>query len=368
MSSNLVTVDLESNAIEKFPYNNKIVANTKNVNKMKYKLIIGVIVFSLLAGGATAAGILISQNNGSSTPVDPDNPMPPPPPPPTPVEPDNPPSGPYLYEDPPFTPKEGFEAMWWDEFDGDEIDRSKWYVQPDVIDYYTRLRELEHYIDDPSTVDVYNGTLSIIANNSNGVQFDEQNPNYDQTYYTSARINTNKTGGNWNPNMFVDNSTWSTIRIEARIQTARGPGVVSAFWMLPVVDGCHAEIDIFETPRCTGVYSGSWVTTNDSYHKNGFQVQERYDRFCDDHVVYAVEWSAEAISFYVDDELIGTTDVGVWYGKCPEANDPLAPYANRPFYMILNVSIGTRWSGVPQNDIFPAIMSVDYVRVSGIRE
>ena len=90
--------------------------------------------------------------------------------------------------------------------------------------------------------------------------------------------------------------------------------------------------------------------------------------FCDDYVVYAVEWSAEAISFYVDDELIGTTDVGAWYGKCPEANDHLAPYANRPFYMILNVPIGTRWAGVPQNDIFPAIMSVDYVRVSGIRE
>lgn len=360
MSSNFVTVDIETNtdnSIDSFPYNNKIVT-TKNSTKMKYKIIIGVAVFCLLAGGATAAGILLSKDaNGSPTPS-----------PPSPIDPDNPPDGPYLYEQPPFIPKDGFEAMWWDEFDGDELDRSKWYVQPDVVDYYTTRRELQHYIDDPTTVDVYNGTLSIIANNSNGVQYDEQNPNYDQTYYTSARINTNRTGGNWNPGMFVDNSTWSTIRIEARLQAARGPGVVSAFWMLPVVDECHAEIDIFETPRCTGVYPGSWVTKGDSYHKNGFEVEEKYDRFCDDYVVYAVEWSADSISFYVDDELIGTTDVGAWYGKCPEANDPLAPYANRPFYMILNVPIGTRWAGVPQNDIFPAIMSVDYVRVSGIRD
>jgi beta-glucanase (GH16 family) len=363
MAAPFVSVDIEGNAgntdnsIGSFPYNKRIVEVKKS--NMKYKIIIGVVVFCLLAGGATAAGILISKNNdGSSTPS----------PPPSPVEPDNPPDGPYLYEDPPFLPKDGFEAMWWDEFDGDEIDRSKWYVQPDVSDYYTVRRELQHYIDDPSTMDVYNGTLNIIASNPEGVQFDEKNPNYDQTYYTSARINTNSTGGNWNPGMFVDNSTWSTIRVEARLKAARGPGVVSSFWMLPVVNECHAEIDIFETPRCNTAHSGSWVTRGDSYHKNGFDKEETYDRFCDEYVVYAVEWSAESISFYVDDELIGTTDVGAWYGKCPEANDPLAPYANRPFYMILNVPIGTRWAGIPQNDIFPAIMSVDYVRVSGIRD
>lgn len=347
MAAPFVSVDIEGNtdnSADSFPYNNRIVKVKKT--KGKYKINIGVVAFFLLTGGATTAGIIISKNkDGSSTPDDP--------------------AGPYLYEQPPFTPKDGFEAMWWDEFDGNEIDRSKWYVQPDVVDYYTVLRELEHYIDDPTTADVYNGTLSIIANNSNGVQYDEQNSNYDQTYYTSARINTNRTGGNWNPGMFVDNSTWSTIRIEARLQAARGSGVVSAFWMLPVVDECHAEIDIFETPECTGVYLGSWVTEGDSRYKNGFEVEEKYDRFCDDYVVYAVEWSADSISFYVDDELIGTTDVGTWYGKCPEANDP---YANRPFYMILNVPIGTKWSGVPQNDIFPAIMSVDYVRVSGIRD
>ena len=209
MAAPFVSVDIDANtdnSIGSFPYNNRIVEVKKT--KMKYKIIIGVVAFCLLAGGATAAGIIISKNkDGSSTPNDP-------------VDPDNPPDGPYLYEQPPFTPKDGFEAMWWDEFDGDEIDRSKWYVQPDVIDYYTTRRELEHYIDDPTTVDVYNGTLSIIANNSEGVQYDEKNPNYDQTYYTSARINTNSTVGNWNPGMFVDNSTWSTVRIEAERKSA----------------------------------------------------------------------------------------------------------------------------------------------------
>jgi beta-glucanase (GH16 family) len=358
MSAPFVSVDIEGNtdsAIGSFPYNNKIVQNTTNSNKMKYKIIIGVVVCCLLAGGATAAGIIISQNN--EIPVTPDEP----------IEPDNPPAGSYLYEQPPFTPKEGFEAMWWDEFD-DDFDRSKWYVQPDVVDYYTVRRELQHYIDDPTAVDVYNGTLNIIANNSKGVQFDEDAPNYGDTYYTSARINTNKTGGLWNPGMSVDNSTWTTIRVEARLKTARGPGVVSAFWMLPVVNECHAEIDIFETPRCNTAHSGSWVTRDDTYHKNGFDKEETYDRFCDNYVVYAVEWSADRISFYIDDELIGTTGIEAWYGKCPLANDPLAPYADRPFYIILNVPIGTRWVGIPNNDIFPAIMSVDYVRVSGVRD
>ena len=372
MSAQFVSVDIENNAgnaIEDFPYNTRIVENTKKNNKKKYCIVFSCVALCIVAGGAAAAGILLSKNTGSAS----SSPRPPRPPPSPPRPPHSPrpktgvSSGSYLYEQPPFYPKQGFEAMWWDEFDGDEIDRSKWYVQPDVTDYYTVRGELQHYIDDPTTVDVYNGTLSIIASNPKGVQYDKKKSNYDQTYYTSARINTNRTGGHWNPGMIVDNSTWSSIRIESRLRVSRGPGVVNAFWMLPVVNKCNAEIDIFETIRCTKVYSGSWVTKGDTYHKNGFEAGENYDRFCDEYVVYAIEWSAESISYYVDDKLIGTTDVGAWYGKCPEENDPLAPYANSPFYLILNVPIGTNWSGVPQNDIFPTAMSVDYVRVSGVR-
>jgi len=349
MSAPFVSVVIEDNAIGNFPYNNLIIEDTKKKTETMNRLILLGLVFFLLVGGATAATVLVIKSTNDDSPTE------------------VPPAGPYLYERPPFRPKDGFEAMWWDEFEGDDIDRSKWFVLPDVTDYY-RIRELQHYMDDPSTVNVSNGTLNIIASNPPGVVYDEISPNYNDTFYTSARINTNKTGGNWNPGMFADNSTWSTIRVEARIKIARGPGIVSAFWMLPVVNECHAEIDIFETPSCDIAHSGSWVTRDDSYHKNGFETAETYDRFCNDYVVYTLEWSAEYISYYIDDKLVGTTGVGRWYGKCPGAQDPYVPYANRPFYVILNLSIGTKWSGVPQNDIFPATTSVDYVRVSGVRD
>src|SRR5262249_28220297 len=115
--------------------------------------------------------------------------------------------------------------------------------------------------------------------------------------YTSARI---KTAG-----LF----TQQYGRIEARMQLPIGQGIWPAFWMLgdnTLTGGWPAcgEIDIMEN-------IGSQPSTNHgSLHGPGYSggraLTRTYtlpdgQRFTDDFHVFAIEWSAERIDFFVDD-------------------------------------------------------------------
>lgn len=359
MSEIDTVVDLKTNKlhisthIDTFPYN-KLVVESKPKKNMFVRCVV-ICIAILIFGGAIVAGIVVSSDNSPA--LAPGPPL---------VY-----TGAYIDEPPPFEPKAGFEAMWWDEFNGEEIDRTKWYIQPDIIDYYAANGQIQHYIDSSSTVEVFNDTLHIIADNPGEVQYDDAANNYDQTYYTSARITTQTTGGYWYPGMEVNGTTWNTIRVEARLKTPRGPGVVGAFWMLPIDNNCFPEIDIFETPYCDRASVGMWYVNKDvprGVSKHGTTITESYDKFCDEFVTYAVELNEDYIAYYVGDSEtpVFVTGKETWARKC-DANDANAPY-NRPFYIILNTSIGSTWGGIPLNDIFPAFLEVDYVRVSGVRD
>jgi beta-glucanase (GH16 family) len=142
--------------------------------------------------------------------------------------------------------------------------------------------------------------------------------------------------------------------------------------MLPVdpVPECYSEIDIFETPRCGDVSVGLWYPDNNSTSKtkkHGTTVKyEDGNYFCDEFVTYAIEWTSEYIAYYFDDHQVFVADKSMWSNTCGNG-DPDAPY-NRPMYILLNVSIGSHWSGIPTDDVLPSIMEVDYVRVTGIRD
>jgi beta-glucanase (GH16 family) len=72
---------------------------------------------------------------------------------------------------------------------------------------------------------------------------------------------------------------------------------------------------------------------------------------------YTLEWSAERLAAYVDDELyFEYLNEGEGEGKWPY---------NKPFYLILNVAVGGEWGSVEgvDGDAFPQTMEVDYVRV-----
>jgi beta-glucanase (GH16 family) len=76
----------------------------------------------------------------------------------------------------------------------------------------------------------------------------------------------------------------------------------------------------------------------------------------DDFHTYAIEWSAAAIKFYVDDNLYETQTPSTATGRTWKFD--------HPFFILLNVAVGGQWPGAPDSTTsFPQTMKVDWVRV-----
>ena len=152
-------------------------------------------------------------------------------------------------------------------------------------------------------------------------------------------------------------------RMEARIRLPQTQGIWPAFWMLGAdfeqVGWPHSgEIDIME-------HVGSEPTlTHGALHGPGYSgntpiagthdLRQRVDAA---YHVYAVEWDAAGIRWFVDDvQFYAVTRAQV------EARGPWV--FDQPFFLLLNVAVGGSWPGSPDaGSTFPQRMYVDWVRV-----
>lgn len=231
------------------------------------------------------------------------------------------------------------ELVWADEFDYDGLpDSTKWSYEVGGGGWGNN--ELQYYTSKKlKNASVADGKLSIAA------LFES----FGGKSYTSARL-VSKLKGDW---------LYGRIEVSAKLPSGRGTW--PAIWMMPT-DGAYGtwpnsgEIDIMEhvgydphVVHCnthTSLYNGA----------NGkgasIQVPDAFDAF---HV-YAVEWTPEKMSFYVDDTKYFTLNVTSDYRSWP---------FNKRFFLIMNIAVGGNWGGVQgvDNTVFPAKMVVDYVRV-----
>lgn len=239
-----------------------------------------------------------------------------------------------------------YQLVWSDEFDGtagQSPDSTKW-----TYDLGTGPagdgwgnQELQYYTDRPQNVSLDgNGNLLITASNSP----------FGGSPFSSARIKT----------LGLLDQTYG--RFEARIKMPSGPGIWPAFWMLGSnIDqigwpGC-GEIDIMEyRGQQPNLIHGS---VHGPSYSAGLSVTKSYGfqnkRFDQDFYLFAVEWGADFIRFYVDNVMyqeITPEDVdGTWV-------------FNTPFHIILNVAVGGTLVGFPTSETpFPTSMVIDYVRV-----
>ena len=231
-----------------------------------------------------------------------------------------------------------WQLVWQDEFDGAALDTTKWVRETGGHGWGNN--ELEFYTDRVENSRLENGSLVIEA----------RSEAFGNQAYTSARL---KTQG------LV---AWKYGRIEARIQIPRGQGLWPAFWMLgdnfPQVGwpAC-GEIDIMENigrepGRVHGVVHGPNYSGANGI---GGEYNLSTGAFADDFHVFAIEWHAAAMQWFVDGTLFRTvlpSDLpGLWV-------------FDHPFFIILNVAVGGYWPGNPDTTtVFPQTMRVDYVRV-----
>ena len=222
-----------------------------------------------------------------------------------------------------------------DDFRHTGLDGTKWRTETGGHGWGNR--ELQAYTSASGNVSVSSDRLAITARRAPGS-------------FTSARLN----------------SRFSAAygRIEARIRTPGGAGLLPAFWMLGADSGrlpwpSCGEIDIMESlgqrepstvhaslhgPDRRGrpwEHSASQVTTHplaDGFH------------------TYTLDWWPHSIQMSID---------GTAYASfAPEDLSPGERWPfDKPYYLLLNLAVGGDWPGTPSPALrFPQTMQVDFVR------
>ena len=255
-------------------------------------------------------------------------------------------------------PERDWELVWSDEFDGDELDSTKW--SPDIWAPRKVNDEDQAYTGREKNLRVEDGMLVIEAHKED----------YEGASYTSGRVHSDGKGD------------FLYGRFEVRAKLPRGQGTWAAIWMLPsdpykysttCEEGedwqgsttCDAwpnsgEIDIMEH---VGYQMGHVHGTvhNEAYY--WLKWEQRKGRILLDDLdkefhTYSLEWSPERIDIFVDDtHYFIYVNEGTGWNAWP---------FDQPFHVILNLAIGGGWGragGPIDESIFPQQMLVDYVRV-----
>ena len=242
---------------------------------------------------------------------------------------------------------ENCKLVWSDEFDGTEVDTTKWSFQlgdgaEEGLSGWGN-NELQWYTEENATVS--DGILTITAREESVAP---------GSSYTSARLRS------------LGKGDWTYGRMEMRAKMPLGKGFWPAFWMLSTdweYGGwaSSGEIDIVEyvgsePEKVFGTihYGGDWP--NNVYSGTPYRLSS--GGFDEGFHVYAIEWEEGEIRWYMDDVHYATRTN--WYstgGPFP------APFDKR-FHFLLNLAVGGNLPGNPDSSTpFPAEFAIDYVRV-----
>lgn len=246
------------------------------------------------------------------------------------------------------TDSKEWKLIWEDNFNGKQLDVSKWNV---LIRETSKHDELQYYI--PEEVYLKDGKLRIQSSKRD----------YGNKNYTSGRLDTK------------DKLAITYGRFEIKGKLPIGKGLWPAYWLYPqnrdwameylmkqaVKNGderiipelrpWYTEIDIME-------YLGHEPQTfYATFHYTSFKgdaksSSEKYIAdfsFADDYHIFVLEWEPDAIRWYIDGKLIHTATEGI-------------PHA--PHFLILNTAVGGTWPGNPDaTTVFPQYHDIDYVKV-----
>ena len=249
----------------------------------------------------------------------------------------------------------GYNLKWSDEFAGSSLNDAYWTEQTgngsDYGIWGWGNNEQENY--QAANTSVGNGALHITAKR-------ETTTIGSTTYnFTSSRLRS------------YGKISTTYGYVVAKIKMPAIQGMWPAFWMLPESTyqskgwPTSGEIDIMEN-RGREAYSigGTTHSANSSgadvYHTQAYGLSTSIENW---HV-YAVEWTADAISFSADGHVYSTVSKATWVNENSAYNGGPAPF-NAPFHIILNMAVGGQYDNnlLPPDSFSSAAMDVDYVRI-----
>jgi beta-glucanase (GH16 family) len=251
-----------------------------------------------------------------------------------------------------------YELAWSDEFNKDgKPDPNNWTYEIGFV----RNEELQWY--QPENARCENGLLII-----EGRRERMKNPNYrpdsnnwkqnrEYAEYTSASLTTRGL------------RSWMYGRFEMKGRIDTRPGLWPAFWTL----GVHGEwpsggeIDIMEYYQGKLLANAAWGTEK-RWVPKWDSVKKPIADFNDPNWpmkfhVWRMDWDANSIKLYVNDELLNTIDVNETFNAIDGKN----PF-RQPHYIIVNLAIGGHTGGDPSNTEFPAKFEIDYIRIYSLSQ
>ncbi len=258
---------------------------------------------------------------------------------------------------------DGWDMIWNDEFDGNNLNKSKWgydagyYLNDDPSTWGWGNAELEYYTESTDNIFVEDGKLNLRALDD-PTTF-PQDPNR-VAPYSSGKV------------VSRDLFSFKYGRIDFSAKLPAGDALWPALWLLPADDAygtwaASGEIDVMEARgRLPGASSGAlhfggqWPANT---HIGGDYAFENGERFDTDFHTYSLVWEEDNIKWYVDGNCFYKATNEQWYSLGANNNEN-APF-DQEFFIIMNLAVGGWFDGgiVPDPDIFPTTMQVDYVRV-----
>lgn len=230
---------------------------------------------------------------------------------------------------------------WSDEFNYNGLpDSTKWGY--DIGGRGWGNNELQYYTNSIRNAEVKNGVLAITA----------RKEEKEGRHYTSARLITKHKGD------------FLYGRFEIRARLPAGKGTWPAIWMLPTdweYGGWpnSGEIDIMEHVGYDP--DNIHISTHSKAYYFKINTQKTATRRIRNATTqfhrYRVDWTPDSLKGYIDDELVFA------FGNERKTYQEW-PFDKR-FHLLLNVAVGGDWGGAKgvDDNIFPAAMQVDYVRV-----
>ncbi len=240
----------------------------------------------------------------------------------------------------------GWVSVWNDEFDGDELDTTKWNYELGGSGWGNN--ELQFY--KPQNTTVSDGLLTITA----------KKEDFGGRSYTSSRLTTKYKG----------DFKYGRFQIKAKLPAGRGTW--PAIWMMPTESKYggwprSGEIDIMEHVG----YDMNRIHTNIHTEKYNHAIGTNIgtgmvvENVSTEFHVYEIIWEPGIIQVFVDGNPLG---LGIFKYSAQFNQD--VPYNkawpfDEYFFLILNIAVGGDWGGANGVDdsIFPQTMQVDYVRV-----
>jgi len=239
-----------------------------------------------------------------------------------------------------------YKLVWFDEFDGEVLDPSKWTHETGSHGWGNS--ELQNYTDGDNT-SISEGILKIKTELIGAGQKTGD--------YTSSRINSKQ------------RFTYGRYEIRAKMPDYKGSGLWPAIWMLgeSIQQGTSwplcGEIDIMEYVSWDPHKVSAAIHTESKNHTNGNNISSGHIDLLtaeSEFHTYGLIWSEKFLKFYLDDP-----DHLILKFNRPDAYTQKEWPFDKPFYFLMNIAVGGNYGGVNgvEDHIFPSEMEVDYIRV-----